>query len=442
MCEIIKNFFREIMNKFDLKKGKKYVETYGIFLEGHQAAIRCAVVTKDFEFLITGSEDKTIKIWSVIDRLQVFSIEFCACPISCMALCNNSATLLFGSDDKSIRIFDLQYKKQIGILKGHKGRVTSILLTINDEFVITGSDDRSIRIWKLSTRIQEHFFLYHHDSITSLSLSGNLLISSSYDNTVKLWDLSSLYKPPLTRNFFSPVLNGVISQVHNSIFLGCYDGSIQVINFPDLKKKNQMIGHEHAVSKILLVKNSDLLISSSYDFTIRIWDVFTLSQKLVFFGHTDVILDIVEFDLKIISVGNDKSMRMWSIGEKFEDFEFDGHKARITDLKVVNNGKKAITGSFDCTVRLWDLVSKRTERVFSGHFQGIHCICTSEPSKTFASADDSLICIWTTSFSTAIQSIPHVPERITSLALVLNNKYLISCSADTLKAYRISNNFP
>jgi ribosome biogenesis protein YTM1 len=106
--------------------------------------------------------------------------------------------LVSGSSDHSLRVWDVESGIAINVMTGNES--VSCLETSNDhKSILTGHPDRVLRMWdpridasKLITRKLRS----HSNWITSVHWhpeNPNLFISSSYDSTVKVWDLRSDY---------------------------------------------------------------------------------------------------------------------------------------------------------------------------------------------------------------------------------------------------------
>ena len=81
-----------------------------------------------------------------------------ASSVTCYAITSDNKYLISGSDDKTVRIWNLFDKKQEAILHGHMGSVTWIGVINNDNDIISYSSDKTFRIWNILERRQEAVF--------------------------------------------------------------------------------------------------------------------------------------------------------------------------------------------------------------------------------------------------------------------------------------------
>src|SRR5258706_413731 len=101
----------------------------------------------------------------------------------------NGTRVVTGSDDKTIRIWDAESGAVIGEpLTGHTGRVSSVAYSPDGRHIISGSYDRTIRIWDAKTGAAVGNPLEGHTEwVRSVAYSpdGRHIISGSYDRTIR-----------------------------------------------------------------------------------------------------------------------------------------------------------------------------------------------------------------------------------------------------------------
>jgi guanine nucleotide-binding protein subunit beta-2-like 1 protein len=76
----------------------------------------------------------------------------------------------------------------------------------------------------------------------------------------------------------------------------------------------QLTGHNHFVSDLSLSQDNNFLISSSWDKTLRLWDLRTGVATKKFYGHTKEVFAVAfsSDNRQIISAGADKGIKLWN----------------------------------------------------------------------------------------------------------------------------------
>ena len=122
-------------------------------LRGHTGKVECLAYAN--EFLFSGSQDKTIRVWHNRTLIRVLS----------------------GHKDGITSIF---------YPNGHKDAVTSLVYA--DELLCSGSADKTIKVWDIKTGDCLRTLEGHEGAITCLVDADGLLCSGSADNKIKVWD--------------------------------------------------------------------------------------------------------------------------------------------------------------------------------------------------------------------------------------------------------------
>ena len=203
-------------------------------LRGHEGPIHSVAITEDGRFVLSGSSDRTVRVWRV------------------NTTCND------GSGGELLRT-----------LQGHQDRVTSVAFAGSRQ-VVSGSADSTVRVWQtggsLSLRDQHgiactHMVLRGHKAgVTSVAVSNDAtkscIASGSHDKTVRLWNTA--------------------------------DGS----------QRHVLLGHAGSVNSVafLVCKNGPNVVSGSSDHTLRLWGIDGTSGP-VLYGHTGPVSSIAVFDL-------------------------------------------------------------------------------------------------------------------------------------------------
>ena len=59
--------------------------------------------------------------------------------------------IISGSDDKTIKVWDMATGKLLTDLEGHEKSVTCVSFSANGYNIVSGSDDKTIKIWDIET---------------------------------------------------------------------------------------------------------------------------------------------------------------------------------------------------------------------------------------------------------------------------------------------------
>ena len=186
-----------------------------------------------------------------------------------------------GGWDKKLCLWDANTGELIHVMKGHTGVVYSIAFSPDGQLIATGPsrwihEDRNIRLWNVEKGelIAELAGHAHNVYCLAFSPDGKLLASGSYDQTTRLWDVSTPSTPRQVGDVlrgFAPVYSLAFSRDGHRLFSGTRGG----VNIWDVSTKQLITtlrGHQALVMAVAFSPGGNRIISGCRDGEIRIWE--------------------------------------------------------------------------------------------------------------------------------------------------------------------------
>ena len=178
-------------------------------LKGHSAKASAVAFSQDGTQLITGSEDKSVRLWNVADGKLLATIET-ASPITAVCLNADGKILISAHADHIIRTWNLPVEnpkpdakadakdsakepvKPIKELKGHSQTIhTLLLMPTLGNIILSGSQDGTARQWDFNSGAARRTFS-HGGPVTDVAKSADdkWVVTCSSNHSAKLWDLN------------------------------------------------------------------------------------------------------------------------------------------------------------------------------------------------------------------------------------------------------------
>ena len=177
--------------------------------------------------------------------------------------------------------------------------------------------------------------------------------------------------PTLTNTLIINVGHGIYKVIFNRIdssfntaIAPCKDGVIRIYNlkFSDSTPFQELKGHKHEVYAVALHKTKKILASSSNDFRIGIWDMKITDQEIkakFLLGHTDNVRQIIWLEKSnhsiLISGSWDSSIRCWNVDQMICIGIITEHQSDVYGIDISPQcGYMLISTSRDNTIRFWN----------------------------------------------------------------------------------------
>jgi len=257
-----------------------------------------------------------------------------------------------------------------GALEGHEGWVTSIATTQeSNDMILSGSRDKSVIVWRLDRdgdsygaprrRLKGHS---HYVEDVVISSDGQFALSGSWDNTLRLWELS---KGITTRRFVGhskDVLSVAFSADNRQIVSGSRDKSIKLWNTLGECKytMDQENAHTEWVSCVRFSPNTQnpLVVSAGWDHYVKVWNLNNCKLKTNLIGHTGYINTVtVSPDGSLCaSGGKDGIAMLWDLNEGKHLYSLPA--GDVINALVFSPNRYWLVAATPTCIRIWDLESK------------------------------------------------------------------------------------
>nr|XP_045010121.1 striatin-3 isoform X3 [Jaculus jaculus] len=290
-------------------------------LRSHFDGVRALAFHPIEPVLVTASEDHTLKLWNLQKTVPA----------------KKSASL----DVEPIYTF-----------RAHIGPVLSLAVSCNGEQCFSGGVDATIQWWNMPSPNVDPYDTYesnvlagtliaHTDAVWGLAYSGikNQLLSCSADGTIRLWNPQE--KLPCICTYNGDKGYGIPTSVD---FIGC-DPAHMVTSF----NTGSAVIYDLETSQSLV-----MLSSSQVDSGLQSNNHI---NRVV--SHPTLPVTITAHEDRHIKFFDNKTGKMIH--------SMVAHLDAVTSLAVDPNGIYLMSGSHDCSIRLWNLDSKTCVQEITAH---------------------------------------------------------------------------
>jgi len=377
----------------------------------HKGIIRDVIFTKDGKYLISSSDDKTVRVWNVkkgrLSRTVFWDQSKGAQgSVYAIALTKDNKYLAVGGRMPLIYIYNFSSGKVTALLKGHTRPVVSAL---------------------------------------SFSPDGHYLASAGIDLDIRIWDVNTLSNSKISKISKGPkkILKGHTNLIYslswmpdsNRLVSASDDKSIIVWDIKQGQRIVKLLGHSDKVRSVTVSPNGQYIASGSRDRTIRLWDGKTLNfikvlssqetwvPSISFFPNGDKLLSgsnmsIEPWNLNIISVPSGK-----------KELTFNEHDNIVLATGISPDGKLAATGGGDDNlIYLWDTTNGKIKHTLKSKGRCVLSVGITNDANSIAWGNDFIQNQKNYQLSTPLQ-----------YCLNLNEKHIKLVSTGKVKNHNIFN---
>lgn len=292
--------------------------------------------------------------------------------VTCLQL--DGDKIITGSEDANINIFDIKSGNLLMTLEGHEGGVWA--LHFLGQTLVSGSTDRTIRVWNMTTGLCMQVFEGHTSTVRCLQIlpavectdpdHPYVIITGSRDSSLRVWKLPNA-DDPIFPTALSP--EGQPVEERNPYYV------------------RALVGHSQSVRAI--VAELDILVSGSYDCTVRVWSISTGRCLHKLTGHTEKVYSVV-LDTKqnrCISGSMDWKVKIWDLDNGNCLFTLNGHTSLVGLLNLSH--ERLVSAAADFTLRVWDPKNGYCSQVLAAHTGAITCF-QHDGDKVISGSDGTL----------------------------------------------------
>ena len=313
-------------------------------------------------------------------------------------------------------------------------------LKTSNEAKIQVLQSRIVEFGRMTSQIQACSFKPAENLSTSIFGSLNLkksrhLVSSSYDSTIKIWDLDS--------NDCVRTLVGHSKQVRcldilpdGQFICGSDDKTIKIWSKDNIECARTLNTNTFEVERLKILSGNRVASGTKTD--ISIWDIYTGACILTLKGHTSWVMCIIEMpDGTLVSCSEDKTIKFWNLDNGMCVKTLNGLSDLVLCLLVVKKGDLA-SGSLDKTVKIWNVESGECIRTLNGHTGSIWDLELTENHDLISCSEDKTIKIWRLTSGECLKTLLGHELVIFSIKAFSNDVLYSGSSDKTIKVWDLT----
>eukprot|EP00051_Salpingoeca_urceolata_P022257 m.358163 g.358163 ORF g.358163 m.358163 type:complete len:945 (-) comp19945_c1_seq18:166-3000(-) len=283
--------------------------------------------------------------------------------VTCVCLSADNTTLFTVSQDSCLKVFSLETQDQLHSVTIGDLALSSCAVLPTSQSVVVSSWDNSVYFYSIEYGRLLDSWAVHDDAVSDLILRDGLMVTASWDSTIKVWTMESEDLDAPKKPF--------------EAYLG------------------ELAEHSEEVSCLDYNTASKLTASGGKDGLVMIWDLATRSLVHSFEAHHGAVHGVAwsPDGRRVVSCGEDNMLKVWDIELLSDVFSVDaGDELHC----VAFDGQVCLAGGESGALYIWDVVSGNRVKAMSQHTGPVRCLAVSSDGLTVVTgADDKCVCVWT-----------------------------------------------
>lgn len=281
----------------------------------HTAEVNSASYSADGKFIVTASEDRSVKIFETSTGRELLSLSEINAPVKKAVFSPDGKQVLLYYYGVAV-IYEIPSGKKQHVLKGHTAGINHIAYSQDGRYCLTACDDKALRIYNPKTGELLYTLGEHSEAVkyAEFSSDSKRVVSAGWDHLAMVYDLES----------------GKLLQ--------------------------QLAGHEGNLNTVHFNKDGSKVLTSSWDKTAKLYDAKTGKLLQSFGGHEKTVVD-ARFNkdgTRVATLSMDGHVRLFSAGNA-QLISSRKHAGEATCIQFSQNGRWLYSGDKTGELLIFDL---------------------------------------------------------------------------------------
>ena len=251
-------------------------------ISGHLGWVRSIAFSPDNDWFVTGSVDRTIKIWDVASGALRLTLTGHINTVRGLKVSDRHPYLFSCSEDRTVKCWDLNTNSVVRHYHGHLSGVFCVDIHPKLDILVSGGRDSCARVWDMRSKREIHVLGGHEDAVGTVLCSATdpQVITASYDGTIKLWDLVA-GRAMATLTHHKKGVRALVAHAKEYTFASGSSDNMKKWQLPQGKFMQNINhvggGHAHrqgveSIVNCMVLNEDDVMMSGGDDGTLDFWD--------------------------------------------------------------------------------------------------------------------------------------------------------------------------
>jgi WD40 repeat protein len=208
----------------------------------------------------------------------------------------------------------------------------------------------------------------------------------------------------------------------------------------DLIPNSKLEGHEFTVWSVAITPDGKRILSGGQDATIRFWDINEEKEIHKFMGHEGPVygLKLMPDGKRLVSIADkDLAVKVWDLDTKVLISSLAPNSAHVNAVAISHDQRYIVTGGDDGITRFWDVDRGVNLRTLE-HSHSIYSLLISPDNRYLLcgskqeplSPKPGVISVWDFELGILLKTLEGHKGHVTALAMSADSKFILSGGQD------------
>ncbi len=246
----------------------------------------------------------------------------------------------------------------------HKSVVFGLDFHPTENLLATCHQDKAIVLWNPDTaKIERTFADVHaaHAVDVKFSHDGSKLVSIGWDNVINVTSMETGKRLQQFSGHLERLYRLERHPTKELYITSSADNTAKVWDIVNERELFTLVGHDNDVMDATFSPDGTQIASGSVDETIRLWDAATGQQTAKMEAHEGGTwrVDYAPDGKTLVSCGRDGKVKIWDVATQEELAVLEGHEDAIEVVRVSPDGKLAASADIRGNIFVWDLAERK-----------------------------------------------------------------------------------
>jgi WD40 repeat protein len=377
-----------------------------------------------------GSNDTVGRIWNLEKESAVATITEHRSGVESVVFTPDGQSLVTTGRDGKALVFGVAAGFRQASLAGHTGPVEGAEVSHDGRLIATWSEDGAARVWNARIGAYPRDVGKHdlppgakHGPVIGFSPDGRYMLSAGADGTAHLWGSRA---PLRILSHAGPVNTASFSRNSKSVITSSDDWTARVWRVSD-GHLIASLQHGAAVTAARLTPNGQFAVTAGRDGFVRVWNVATASRVRSYeLGGTINDAELSHDGKFVVAASSNWSAAIFGIAADRE-LILKGHTDDVVAAAFSPDGKRVATASEDGTARIWDARTGTSSDPLTGHTAGLTALAfNKDGSRLATTGTDTDVRIWNGRTGAEIAVLRGHAGQVNDLAFSADGRWLAS----------------